>query len=1644
MAAPLTPAQIEKIASEKETAIVPLTSISAQDVGAAARIVDNWLRGMTRDWVTLERVMTVAGAIPVLGNILALIDALCDIISLITDQARDEVDKFLSWASLGINLIGIVPGAGNAARTALRPTLHLARGALRTAAHAISDSLVGMIVNHLNATLAGEIDKFIDEASAKLESMLGDAGAKAEALTGNWAQGLEKLAAGKLFDDNPPPEPPLHDPKKEYSNYWAAMVGALGEKAARLRQAALLELRKKGNATFAAGIKSVGADVQLLSSATALKALGGAVKQKLLAHADKKTVRSIGWLLVKISEAVARKLGRNKGGTQINDKTQSRHDRKKGSPELDGVGAQVNKGIPDPSTCPYPRPKVATSNSISFVSGSETIAHTDFVLPGLMPIVWRRTYYSKLGSFDQASHACLGARWITPYTTRIEQATDGSLTYFGIDGRGHQFPKLAGPDPEQPDATGQTHHNPIEHLTLGRGNDGLLILGIGRDLVETFELAPAFWRKGKPDTRNKAAVYRLASQRTRAGQQTELSYRHAGDQLSDIVSGDTHVSTALDASGRIESLWLVEGSEAVRQLASYSYQDRADGSSDLVAARDEDGHTWTYAYKGDTHLVNHYSDRTGRGVHLQWMHEDGFKVVITPANSASAKAYREWADDGSFDTTLVWNKNIRLVTVIDALGAQTRCYYDILGYTYRIVHPEVSDPVSQAIYAHEEWFVRDANKNVTLHMRPDGSEERYSYDARGNVLSHTRADFSVAHFAYDDKDNLTGILDAEGHAWKRSYDGVNLVEEVDPLGHTTGYAYNAHGLPVEITDAKGGKKKLAYDDAGQLTAYTDCSGKTSSWAYDDRGRLIKAGNSAGEVTRYLYAHGQLTAVIHPDNAREQLAYDAEGRLLVHSDALQRETRYQYTQAGLIAQRTDANGHTLGYAWDKLGRLVALQNENAQTHRFHYDAVGKLLDEIHFDGVRTDYRYHASSGVLHQIAEDNSLSELAFDAMGRCTRRDSALLDGHAFTPGARVERDSQQTDRYAYDGNGRLIDARNQNIHLQWFRDGAGNLKTEHQHYLIDAHGQPADRPRTAVWQHGYDELGHRIQTTRPDGRTTRWLTYGAGHVHGLMLDDQEAVQIERDDLHREVKRIQANQVAEERQYDPAGRLKAQTLSRAERLGQSRGDAAFAQVPNASALSLQRYYGYDRAGQLTDIGDSRRGNLSYRYDPVGRLLQAHSRLGTETFAFDPASNLLDPMAPAARSAAAPNINGVPALLNNLLQHYAGTHYRYDPRGNLTQRSHNGVLTQFKWSAANQLLEAIEPGLRSTRYFYDPLGRRICKSASGLQASSMDGREVNKAQWNAVLYGWDGDQLAWECDYKRGQTVHYVFEPGSFVPLLQASSKTDMRKAMLTRPAQVGMAYMGESGAYDIDRDPLHSGGYQPGGACGPSPWADIHFYQCDHLGTPMELTDEEGNIAWEANYKAWGQTQLLLSKAAQKAGLKNPIRFQGQYLDDETGLHYNRHRYYDPVTGRFISKDPIGLAGGLNLRQYAPNPIEWIDPFGLAGRIFVDSSGVAVPEAEIASSDLIGKSRTNIRDLATSKGLAPAGQNDAEGLPKKWKCPGTGKERLRLDRGHTDRGTGLPYSDKKAAVDHVHGYDVNGAKIVDPLDGNPHFPTIGP
>lgn len=1433
---------------EPQVAVVPLNLIMVQDVGRSAAQFDAWLRNISGDLVTLDRIKTVAGALPVVGNIMALVDALNDVVALSNSPKRDPLD----WVSLGINLIGVLPLPPNmaAARMSLRPTLFLIRQEMSLAGKAVlGDALINVVVGHLNADIVGTIDDFVKQAQAKLKDLLDKAGELGEEMINEIASGLEAAVKGKLDAKGSLQEAEqlasaasdqlLHDPAKAISNIFSA--------AANVYKAA-----GKGLANSAAEhLLPDEAKKKVLDHTKSLRQMGTELRTQLNKLSDTSVQNSIGALLLVLAGAVATWRLRNAHGQSGNVKpdkvSQARHTAGDGKVDVSkSEKAPVTRPSDEKSeVCP------GTCNRISFAMGTETFNHTDFILSGAFPIEWKRTYCSDLKAYDAD---ILGARWITSFTTRIDEVDNGVL-FHDADGRSHAYPLPK---------VGQFHYDAIENITLLHADEGHLILCRGFARKETYILREKRYVLAGVVLRNGAGV--MLHYEHRHGEVAVLSDLITY-QENDLTKVHLHLGTLVDEHGRLIGLWEIIDGVPQRQLCAYQY----DGQGDLVQAQDENGAAWDYQYQ--YHLITRYTDRTGRGMNLQWL-----------GTGPDAKAVREWADDGSFDTRLEWDENIRLTYVTDAHGNETWHYYDSLGYTYRIRH---ADGLS-------EWLFRDEAKNVVRHVHPDGATDRYSYDDRGNRLEHIRADNSVVHFAYDDQDQLIKIMDADGGLWQRAYDeSGNLVESIDPLGNKTEYAYDKTGLPIAIKDANGNEKTLEYDDASRLIKYTDCSGKTSAWEYDDRGQLICATDAAGQSTEYGYQAGQLVLLKHPDKTEERFERDAEGRLLAHVDGLDRCTTWSYTSAGLIAERVDAAENTLRYRWDRLGRLQALENENERSAQFHYDPVGRLLTEVGFDGQMTRHHYDLATGRLSSTVNGERAIAFRFDALRRVVERSASLGD-------------ASQVENYAYDGKGNLISAANSNSQVQWFHDPAGNLLREHQHYL------DLEKPLVAVWKHEYDVLNQRIATTRPDGHRVSWLTYGSGHLLALRLDEHELIGYERDDMHREVARHQGNRLVQTQKWDAVGRLQEQLLGR--------GD-------DKSTL-IKREYSYDAAGQLTNINDSRRGQLAYRYDPVGRLLSATSRLGIETFEFDPAGNLLDHESAQVRR---PLDTSPPRskLLDNLLRKYAGTHYEYDNRGNQISRWHNGVQSEMRWDLFDRLVGFSDDRL-SVEYAYDALGRRLHKNsnvfykqrpeAGSLWNRNEHARLQREHGCGFTLYGWDGDVLSWESspaqlDGDTGRTVHYIFEPGTFVPVAQALTHAPIN--LMETPSY------GEE--YSLDEDPI---------------WGDAHldppsidsltWYQCDHLGTPQELTDQDSNIVWSAQYKAWGEAVEQRSDSAKILGLANSLRFQGQYHDHETGLHYNRYRYYDPAVGRFISKDPISYDGGLNLYQYTFNPIGWIDPFGLA------------------------------------------------------------------------------------------------------------------
>ncbi|HAV4443797.1 TPA: type IV secretion protein Rhs, partial [Acinetobacter baumannii] len=326
------------------------------------------------------------------------------------------------------------------------------------------------------------------------------------------------------------------------------------------------------------------------------------------------------------------------------------------------------------------------------------------------------------------------------------------------------------------------------------------------------------------------------------------------------------------------------------------------------------------------------------------------------------------------------------------------------------------------------------------------------------------------------------------------------------------------------------------------------------------------------------------------------------------------------------------------------------------------------------------------------------------------------------------------------------------------------------------------------------------------------------------------------------------------------------------------------------------------------IRDTRRGNIAYNYDPVGRLLEASSKLGKETFSFDPASNIIDSYhshkAQSYSQTTEEKDYGYNRLVNNVVKEYLDQQYQYDAYGQLVRQKTSQGDLNFEWDVYGRMVKS-RNSQYTVEYRYDALGRRIQKRSKHHHT----GQEQN------IIYGWDSGTLAYESTEEL--TKHYIYEKDSFVPMLQA---------VYLSPIELHQTPDWSDRPYNIHRDPLWKNEKQG------KEFDDVWFYHCDHLGTPQEMTDHTGAIIWKAEYKAWGECKAEKAKSnffENSEIISNNIRFQGQYFDEETGLHYNRYRYYSPYIGRFVSKDPIGLLGGHNVYAYAPNSIAWIDPLGL-------------------------------------------------------------------------------------------------------------------
>ncbi|RAR71619.1 YD repeat-containing protein, partial [Paracidovorax anthurii] len=1093
---------------------------------------------------------------------------------------------------------------------------------------------------------------------------------------------------------------------------------------------------------------------------------------------------------------------------------------------------------------PQPRCELDSCNPVIFATGTKILSETDFELPGPLPLQWRRFYRS-----SDRRPGWLGWGWSTPLSIELALVYD-AVHYYDERGRLVRLPVLA---------RGASHFDAREKITVRHDErGGWSIEGTDGLRHEFAPPVPGQWRLP------------LARRVDRNGNAITLRYPayddtgvdgcaprplgltdSAGRQLRFVWSGEGDAATGTASPGTSERLLqeihleprTLDGVQhAGGVLVRYAYgsegNEPGDPRANLLSATDALGGTAHYRWRH--HLMVAYSTRNGFTHHQEWSRHD-----------AGGRVVRTWTDEpGLLDTRFDYDLGRRTTHVTDALGRRSSYEYNALHEVIAITEP---GPDGQPLRTETRI---DAAGNPEEARDALGRATRWQFDARGNLRSVTDAAGATTRIAYGLLDLPVEITDTLGHVWRQAYDERgNLAERLDPLGHATRWRHDARGLPVAIEDAHGRARRLLWDDAGQLIAYTDCSGQTTRYAWDTLGNLLSATDALGQITHYRHdALGRLREARSADGAEHRYDYDAQGNLTAYTDPQGATTRYAYNGLDQPTLRQDALGGTLRYRYDAVGRLVALENENGALTQFTYDTADNLIQEVGFDGRIQRYRYNAAGELAELHERDANLppdtpydpapgaplpkrTVFRRDALGRLVAKVHLGSDG--------LESSGTDITTYGYDPLGRMLHAGNADARVRFAYDPLSRLVEEVQEHLAPGGDSALGR---YTYRHAYDALGNRIASTLPGGRQVQWLHYGSGHLHQIRVDGHVLSDIERDALHQEVHRTQGA-LASQYGWDPMGRLAAHKVARQQSLqGQpgrpspealwDRGERSAQALPALQNLPtgerIARHYRYDPTGNLIATRDGLRGESHYRYDPLGRILAAQrSSTGKgqqpverESFAFDPASNLLNPNRGGDQSSG--GVSGErERVTTNRLTVYQDLRFAYDLHGNITERRIGWHTVQrYRYSPEHQIVEARviryrdRPGEgkeqpaateQVTRYRYDALGRRIDKHDA----------------FGRTSFLYDGDLLAGEL---RGSKLsEYLYEPDSFVPLAKLESEWKGEKTRDSEPKPLHVAETaGEFATEDVAEQK-------------PKDFT-TYYYHCDQIGAPQELTDEAGRI----------------------------------------------------------------------------------------------------------------------------------------------------------------------------------------------------------
>jgi RHS repeat-associated protein len=962
---------------------------------------------------------------------------------------------------------------------------------------------------------------------------------------------------------------------------------------------------------------------------------------------------------------------------------------------------------------------------------------------------------------------------------------------------------------------------------------------------------------------------------------------------------------------------------------------------------------WRYEVEDALGLVREFAAVPGRAA-------DTRVAVITRkrtrAGHALAYTYdrrgllADVADDAGRRLVLQHDPRGRLIR-IDAVGADgatttpARFGYDAAGdltealdaaeaaYHYEYVtHLMVKETNRLGL---SFYFQYDGMGSAARCIRTWGDDGLYdhviTYDTANRRTLVENSLGRVTLYQMDEANQVVSIVDALGGETKYAYDEKTgqKIAETDTGGGETSYTYDARGNCTRLVAPDGGMIEVEFDDRNLPVFARDAVKGEWSWGHDHRGHLIGRIDPLGRRTQFQWDGGRLVGLTDPAGQHTHLGYDRDGNVNLMRTPDGAESRWSYDGFGRVMAAIDAKGNVQRREHDRLGRVTRVREADGNDRELEYDAEGNIVharDKQH--DVRFGYRgmgrlisrTEAGTTVAFEYDTEEQLVairnqqghvhkfqlgptglvnvEHGFDGIRRQYLRDPA---GRV----TKVLRPAGLTTEYAYDSASRITSVKHADGTSQGFayridgalmeaRNDAGTVAFERDllgHVVKESCGD--DWVATE-----YDSLGMRVRVRSSKGLDQRIqrnalgdvlaVRAGTGQLGAGATDAWEA-RFQRDVLGLEVARSLPGGVESKWERDRQGRpIKHELWSG----GTFRGAWQYSWEPN------------DR---LRLVIDALRGPVQYQHDALGNLAAAVYEDGRVDLRMpDAVGNLFRTEARADR-----NYGPAGQLLESREPDGGVVTYSYDGEGNLirkVQRPANGGperVWTYAWNGGGMLARVVRPDGAEVTFTYDALGRRLTKTFRG----------------KTTRWIWDGNVPLHEWVERDDAALDKT--PPVEDPIL------DELAARRRRAEQVAHAQQGPPPEEGTAASPItwlfEPDTFAPvARLAGESKYAII----TDHLGTPRAMLDTQGVPVWSASLDAYGDLRHV--EGARSAC---PFRWPGQYEDEETGLYYNRFRYYDPGAGQYLTHDPLSVRGGLNVRAYVADPLRLRDPLGLSCKL---------------------------------------------------------------------------------------------------------------